>query len=341
MYASPASISAAAPSVSVVLSVHNDAPFLAEAIDSILAQGMQDFEFLIVDDGATDGSGAIIDRYAAADPRIRAFHQPNRGLIFSLNRMIAEARAPLIARMDGDDVALPDRFAAQMRFLDAHPDHGVLGTAVTGIDVRGRVRRDWTVAYPTDDAGFRAALPGGALICHPSVMMRRDLVLAAGGYRPAFRHSEDYDLWLRLSERTRIASLPDRLLLYRGSPDQVSRRHGLEQRYGAAVALAAHRHRAAGRADPTATLDRLPPIDTLDAVFDAPGTTRAIRAALIEGSLYDPHALAGPGRQIALEYLRETSPAKRPSGLWRAVARMARAGHPLAAVQLACAMLRR
>ncbi len=340
MYASPPSMFAT-PAVSVVLSVHNDAPFLAEAIESILAQSVRDFEFLIVDDGATDGSGAIIDRYAAADPRIRAFHQPNRGLIFSLNRMIAEARAPLIARMDGDDVALPERFAAQMRFLSAHTDHGVLGTGVIGIDVHGAVRRDWSVAYPTDDAAFRAALPGGALICHPSVMMRRDLVLAVGGYRAAYRHSEDYDLWLRLSERTRITSLPDRLLHYRGSPDQVSRRHGLEQRYGAAVALAAHRHRADGRPDPTQGLERLPPLGDLDALFGTPGTARGVRAALIEGSLYDGDGLAGPAHRALLDYLRETPRHRRTPGLWRAAGRMVRSGHPLAAGRLALALARR
>ena len=110
------------PRISVVMSVYNNAPYLAHAIESILTQTLTDFEFLIVNDGSTDGSGDIIDRLAAEDARIKPMHQANAGLIVSLNRMIKEARAPLIARMDGDDVALPERFERQVAFLDAnHP----------------------------------------------------------------------------------------------------------------------------------------------------------------------------------------------------------------------------
>jgi glycosyltransferase involved in cell wall biosynthesis len=116
------------------MSVYNNAAHLPAAIESILAQSFGDFEFLIVNDGSSDESGDIIDRYAAGDRRIRAFHQPNLGLIASLNRMLAEARAPLIARMDDDDIALPARFERQLAFLAAHPDHGVVGTWSRCID---------------------------------------------------------------------------------------------------------------------------------------------------------------------------------------------------------------
>ena len=102
------------PRLSVAMSVYNNAAYLPHAIESILAQTFADFEFMIVDDGSTDESGAIIDRFASVDSRIRPIHQDNAGLIVSLNRMINRAQAPLIARMDGDDIALPERFARQV-----------------------------------------------------------------------------------------------------------------------------------------------------------------------------------------------------------------------------------
>lgn len=335
-------VSQSSPRLTVALSVHNNAPFLDAAIASIRAQTLADFEFLIVDDGSSDGSGAIIDAHAARDPRIRAIHQPNRGLVASLNRLLAEARAPLVARMDGDDVALPERFEQQVAFLEAHPDHGVVGTRVVCIDGTGATRTVGTIDHPLDAAAVEAALLGGPLLCHPSVVMRRDLVRAVGGYRAAYRHCEDYDLWLRLAAVTRMANLPDRLLRYRDSPSQVSQVHVLEQRYGAAVARAAFAARHEGRPDPTDGRDRLPPIDELDELFAEPGLARAIRADLVEGILYAPDAIAGEGMPTLREHLFETRGAAggRVAGLWRAAARVALAGKPAAAARLAWALAR-
>jgi glycosyltransferase involved in cell wall biosynthesis len=109
------------PAISVAMSVYNNAAFLDQAVESILGQSLSDFEFLIVDDGSNDGSSAILDGYAARDSRIRIIRQENRGLIASLNRLLSEARAPLIARMDGDDISLPERFERQVAFLDVNP----------------------------------------------------------------------------------------------------------------------------------------------------------------------------------------------------------------------------
>ena len=210
MTASPAS-----PAITVAMSVYNNARFLAEAIESILAQTYGDFEFLIVNDGSSDGSGEIIDAYAGRDPRVRPIHQRNRGLVASLNRMIEEARAPLIARMDGDDVSAPERFERQAAFLAANPDHGVIGAWATSIDEQGRDCDNGGLDQPTDHEGFLDALFDKPLMCHPAAMLRTGVVRAASGYRGAYRHCEDYDLWLRLSERTKLCSLPERLLLYR------------------------------------------------------------------------------------------------------------------------------
>lgn len=323
----------ATPAVTVAMSVYNAAPYLGLAIESILAQTFGNFEFLIVNDGSDDGSAQIIDSFAARDSRIRPIHQENRGLVASLNRMIAEARAPLIARMDGDDISRPERFASQLAFLDANPDYGVVGTLTVNIDESGN--ETWLNAdQPTDWAGFRAALKDKPLLCHPSAMIRTEVVRAAGGYRAAFRHCEDYDLWLRLSERTKLCSLPDRLLLYRYSDGQVSAKHIYAQALGAAVAWLAHLEREAGRRDPIEGLDSLPPVEDLDSLFGRPGIARAVREIVAPRLIYSPVALKGDGYDLVLDHARDGA----REGMWKTAARLIRFGEPLRAVRLATAL---
>lgn len=324
----------AEPRVSVAMSVYNNAPYLAEAIESILAQTFGDFEFLIVNDGSRDGSAEIIDAYAARDPRVRPIHQPNQGLIASLNRLLAEARAPWIARMDGDDVAMPERFARQLAFLDANPDYGVVGTSTHDIDEHGRLRENHDY-HPLNHDAFLAALDGGPLLCHPSVMMGRDLVRAAGGYRRAYKHCEDYDLWLRLAPATKLCSIPDRLLHYRRSGTQVSTVHTLDQQVNAAIAYIAYREREAGRPDPTGALEALPPIDCLDALFGRAGAAREVRAKVAPGILYSEHALRDQGFELLLRYVREGGDR---TGLWRTAGRLVKIGAPARAARLAAAL---
>lgn len=322
------------PRLSVAMAVYNNAPFLAEAIESILAQTIGDFEFLIVNDGSTDGSGAIIDAYAARDNRIRAIHQSNCGLVASLNHMVEEARAPLIARMDGDDISLPTRFERQLAFLHANPDYGVVGTSTHDIDEQGRLSPNVDF-HPLDHEAFLAALETGPWLCHPSVIMRRDVVRAAGGYRAAFRHCEDYDLWLRLSERTKLCTLPDRLFHYRRSPGQVSSAHVLEQLTGAAIAYAAHCEREAGRPDPTEGMDHLPPIDRLDAMFGREGVSRAVRAKVAPNIVWSARALRGDGFLLLLAHIEEGGDR---AGLWRTALRLVKLGEPRRAARLALAL---
>lgn len=326
----------ASPAISVAMSVYDNAPFLREAIDSILGQTFGDFEFLIVNDGSSDGSAQIIDTYAAVDRRVRAIHQANRGLVASLNRLIDEARAPLIARMDGDDVSLPERFARQVAFLEQHANHGVVGTGAPTIDEAGR-RLPHDKDHPTSHAGVIARLSEGPPLCHPSVMMRRDLVRAAGGYRAAFRHCEDYDLWLRLAEVTRLCSLPDHLLLYRYSDGQVSSRHVVAQAIGAAIAWEAHLERLAGRPDPIAGLATLPRVDALDALFGREGVARSVRARVAPKIVYSPEALRSEGYDLLLAYIGEGGSRR---GLLRTSARLVKFGDPLRAIRLAAALAR-
>ncbi len=323
------------PRITVAMSVYNNAPYLAHAIESIVAQTFGDFEFLIVNDGSTDKSGAIIDRFAADDSRIRAIHQANAGLIVSLNRMIAEARAPIIARMDGDDIALPERFARQIAFLDANPEIGVLGTGCTVIEEDGKPSpHRFENVVSTED--ILEDMKNGPPLCHPSVMMRTAAVRAAGGYHAAYQHCEDYDLWLRLSEHVRMANLPDRLLLYRHSAGQVSYRHAYAQKIGAAIAWQAHLERAAGRPDPTEALTDLPPMPDLDTVFGRVGVFQTVREKVVLGILYTPDALRSAGFELMLDHIRDGGATP---GLWRTAGRLITLGEPVRAARLAVALL--
>lgn len=313
------------------MSVYNSEAFLAAAIESIRAQTFEDFEFLIVNDGSKDRSAAIINELAALDSRIRPIHQENRGLIASLNRMIAEARAPIVARMDGDDIALPERFSKQLAFLDAHPEVGVLGTNVHDMDEAGNNIPTFN-AYPLSHASIQAAFASGPTLAHPSVMFRTATVRAIGAYRSAYHHCEDYDLWLRLSAVTQLANLPDKLLRYRRSTGQVSVRHAVRQGVNAAIAWLAHQERLAGRPDPTDGIADMPPLEALDRLFGRLGVAREVRAAMVPKLLYSSHTLKGGGFDLIKHHIMDGGSR---AGLWRAVARMFAMREPGVALRLA------
>lgn len=324
------------PAISVAMSVFNGERYLALAIESVLAQDFVDFEFLIVDDGSSDTSPSIIRRYAQRDKRIRPILRENRGLIASLNEMIGLATAPIIARMDADDLCRPDRFSRQIAFLASNPDYGVVGSWSEDIGEHGEKLIRSGADHPVTHEELLAAIEsGGQLICHPAAMLRRDVVLAVGGYHAAFRHCEDLDLWLRLSSVTRMGNIPERLLRYRRYAEQVSSRHATEQQIGTAVARAAWRERQAGRPDPTAALERLPPIDELDALFGSPGIAASVREQVALGLLYSASALRDNGFELLMTHLRAGG---RRDGMWRTVARLVRFGEPVRALRLAAAL---
>lgn len=240
------------PAVSVLMSVFNGAPFLREAVESILCQTFGDFEFIIINDGSSDGSAEILHRYAGEDSRIVLIERENKGLIASLNEGLSCARAPLIARMDADDIALPERLALQKAYMDDHADVSALGGALVLIDEKGRAFGKH--AYPRRGATLdRHLYERGSPVAHPAVMMRRDAVLKLGGYRPAYKHAEDYDLWLRLRKTGAIDNLPATILKYRQHPGKISLRHAEQQALASVIA----RHAARAKTDPTDGLERL------------------------------------------------------------------------------------
>ncbi len=321
------------PSISVAMSVYNGERFLAAAIESVLEQTFTDFEFLILDDGSRDATRAIALHYAASDSRIRVIARENRGLVASLNELLAAARAPLIARMDADDVSLPERFARQVAFMTTYPAIGVLGCWTHDIDENDAPYPLNAIDHPVDHRGFLFAIDAGLpLLCHPAVMFRRDLVRSVGGYHPAFSHSEDLDLWLRLATITQVANLPERLLRYRHYNQQVSSRHATEQQTNAAISRIAYAERAAGRPDPTVALTRMPPLKDIDALFGRPGVARAVRALVAPGLLYSRAGLGDNGFAILCQFIREGGNCR---GLWRTVVRLVLFGYPLRAAKLA------
>lgn len=204
------------PTVSVIMPVYNGEKFLREAIQSILEQTFKDFELLICDDGSIDKSRALAEQFTRTDVRVRLLGGQHVGLEETLNRGLREAQGEFIARMDADDIALPDRLAKQVEFLQTHPEVVVVGGQVVVIDEAGNPRHVWDMPQDHRKIDENHILGRNIAIIHPTVMMRRDAVLKAGGYRVVAKNCvEDIDLWLRLAEAGRLANLPDVVLRYR------------------------------------------------------------------------------------------------------------------------------
>lgn len=215
------------PAVSVLMPVYNGEKYLSEAIDSILNQTFADFELIIINDGSTDGTLEILRKYTQQNKRIVLHNQTNQGLIAALNKGIKLARGKYIARMDADDISFPERLALQVGFLENHPEIGVLGSGARIMNSSG-VTYD-TLQHPTQHNVLQWCLCFFCPIVHPTVIMRRQVVVQVGGYG-AMQHAEDYDLWCRLSCVTRLSNLKDVLLYLRQHDSNVSNVHALEQR---------------------------------------------------------------------------------------------------------------
>lgn len=222
------------PKVSVIMSVYNGARYLREAIDSILGQTYTDFEFLIIIDGSIDNSVDIIESYG--DPRIRLFHnKTNLGLTKALNKGLRLARGEYIARMDADDISLPQRLEKQIEFLDRDRDVGICGTFIKTI---GSVDGIWE--YPMDDAYIRSKMIFANSFAHSSVLLRASILKEHKiFYDESFRFSQDYELWVRLSSYTKLANLKDILVFHRTHKESVGTVHnGLQEDTASRVRLA-------------------------------------------------------------------------------------------------------
>lgn len=202
-----------APTITVLMSFYNDAPWIGETVESIIRQSWADFEFLIIDDGSNDRSLSIVNSFN--DERIRLLtNTTNQGLTASLVRGIEEAKGRYIARIDADDIAEPDRLAIQLDFLETHPHIGIVGsTCLTFRDDSPTVGLYNVPLEPL--AIFWTALLNNPF-AHPTVMIRQDILNKyALNYDPGFITAQDYDLWTRLLERTQGQNLKQPLVKYR------------------------------------------------------------------------------------------------------------------------------
>lgn len=202
------------PLISVVMPVYNAEKYLAKAVDSILQQSLSDFEFVIIDDGSTDHSTDLLKAYTQQDARIKLVSRENKGLVASLNEGIALAQAPIIARMDADDIAHPDRFLIQYQFLQQHSDCVCVGGRFRVIDEKSRflIVADTKLGYEQVEL---SALQGITPICHPTAMLRKTALTAIGNYHEDDYPAEDLALFLNLAEIGKIDNVPDIILDYR------------------------------------------------------------------------------------------------------------------------------
>jgi glycosyltransferase involved in cell wall biosynthesis len=227
--------------VTVVLPVFNGLRTLEAAVDSILSQDELDLELLLIDDASTDGSGAMVRGYARRDARVTALvHQENLGLPRTLNEGLERARYEFVARMDADDEALPQRLGVQKTFLESNENVAVVGSWV--FHMGKNPQYDRLVRLPTEHDEIVKTLVRENCIYHPSVMMRRSIVLEAGGYRPEFKNAEDYDLWLRLARTHKLRNVAEPLLRYRFSVDGQTLGRKWEQLFYILLAQAAGRN---------------------------------------------------------------------------------------------------
>lgn len=204
--------------ITVLMPVYNGELYLKEAIDSVLNQSLEDFEFLIINDGSTDSSLEIINSYN--DERIKVISQPNSGIVKSLNLGLDIAKGKYIARMDSDDICHPHRLLTQFQFLDANKEYVGIGSSVNWIDKEGDYIFTFENPSSTDDEIRRDFMKDNPFI-HSSMFFRKDVAIAVGKY-PDLMNFEDYGLWKRLLDRGKMCNLKEVLLDYRMNPSSVS-----------------------------------------------------------------------------------------------------------------------
>ena len=215
------------PRVSVLLPVRNEQALLPAALASLARQTLTDWELVAVDDGSTDASGALLAAFAGRDSRVRVLSRQPEGLVAALNHGLAACRAPLVARMDGDDICHPQRLQRQVHYLEQHPEVTLVSCRVRQIP--RQALRGGMLAYERwqnellDHASISRNLFVESPFVHPSVVFHKKTVLALGGYRE-IGWPEDYDLWLRLARAgARFARLPDVLFYWRDQPGRLTR----------------------------------------------------------------------------------------------------------------------
>jgi glycosyltransferase involved in cell wall biosynthesis len=236
------------PAVSVIIAVRNPGRFLEPMLQSLADQTFKDYEAIVVDNGSEDGTDRILAEWAAKDGRISVYPFKSIGLARCLNYAASIARAPLIARLDGDDILLPDRLAVQCARMAKEANLGLLGACVDLID--GDDRPLGRRRLPLTDAELRGFLRTGNPFVHSTVMMRKSAFDAVGGYRIGLRLCEDFDLWCRMAAVTEIANCEEVLAQYRIHESSMSAGRPIRLAIADTCIIAAMRAREAGGPEP-------------------------------------------------------------------------------------------
>lgn len=201
------------PEISVIMSVYNSESYLKESVNSIINQTFSDFEFIIVDDSSTDSSLKILEQYALKDKRITLLKNiENSGLAVNLNKMISISKGKYIARMDADDISLPERLEKQHDFMENNPDIGVYGTQVIPFGSKAVKMHSAPLSHEEILASILFTNP----MMHPTIMFRKNIFTETGiRYNESLRTSQDLDLWFSLIRKIRFGNSPEVLLKYR------------------------------------------------------------------------------------------------------------------------------
>jgi glycosyltransferase involved in cell wall biosynthesis len=200
------------PELSIIMPVYNSVKYVAEAVNSLLSQSFTNFELIIVNDASTDGSADVLTNFN--DGRIKLFnnHQ-NRGIVYSRNRGLAEARGKFIAQFDSDDIAMPDKFEKQIDFLKKNPGFGMVGSWVRMIDGEGKLMKEkWRL--PAKPELIPAIMLFRNYFVQSTVVARVDAI-PEGGYKAAFDVGEDYVMWIEIAKKHKVWNLPEYLINYR------------------------------------------------------------------------------------------------------------------------------
>jgi glycosyltransferase involved in cell wall biosynthesis len=227
------------------MSVYNGEKYLRESVDSILNQTYENFEFIIINDGSNDASLDILGGYQSRDNRLLIVNQENIGLTSSLNRAIKLTVSQYIARHDADDICAASRLEKQLRYMENHPEVAVVGCLADVFDANEVVHKSTDPKFKLSPSGIKRYLAKKNLFMHGSAMMRKSCLAKAGFYREFFRHSQDYDLWLRLSKHFDLAILPEHLYQYRVTAEAVSASRCQAQKQYAELARKLHAERLA------------------------------------------------------------------------------------------------
>ncbi|HEY3300140.1 MAG TPA: glycosyltransferase family 2 protein [Methylophilaceae bacterium] len=203
------------PLVSVLIPIYNCESYLHFTLNSLKAQTLQEFEVILVNDGSLDGSLAILNEFAETDARFKVYNQKNQGIVAALNHGLAQAIGKYIARLDGDDIAHPDRLRLQYEYMETHPNCVCVGSIYRAINEKGDLIWQQKVFSSLKQTNLKTFPPHVATLPHPSIMLRYADLKALNGYRSYFPHAEDYDLFLRLSRLGSLDIIPLYLLDYR------------------------------------------------------------------------------------------------------------------------------